>query len=245
MKKLILTLLFSFFAIPAHSAIISGLQFLDDGRAVDLQGLEWLTLDETMGLIKFYPSSDGIPDYNILDDFPGWRYAASWEVQSLFASLRGGATSSTDQRWLMGALWFQQVFGVTDSGAGCLASLFYFGADEEIAAALGDRAPSIFGDAFGGFVDIQYDFSSFSPDHAVSASLYLSSLSTSYLQEAFYPYTSHMLVRGLSTPSTVPVPEPTTMILFSIGALSLFAKKRVMSLVRRSENLPAAASKTI
>ena len=86
------------------------------GKYADLQGLQWLTLDETLG--ESYDSI--ISGYNGLTN-DGWRYATRQETETLLGSLWGGTISGWSHDNADGAKWFTSVFGLTASAP----SLFF------------------------------------------------------------------------------------------------------------------------
>lgn len=97
------------------------------GKYADLQGLQWLTLDETLG--ESYDSI--ISGYKGLTN-DGWRYATRQETETLLGSLWGATVSGWSQDNADGAIWFTSVFVRTISAPGSYFptfdhSLFLFG----------------------------------------------------------------------------------------------------------------------
>ncbi len=81
---------------------------LNNGNFADLQGLEWLSLDETRGLsrIEIEANVGGFLDDN-------WRYANQLEVSLLFSSIWGGnhIDGWSDDNY-DGAQWFKENFSM-------------------------------------------------------------------------------------------------------------------------------------
>jgi len=69
----------------ANAAIISGNHQTDDGKNVELSGLDWLTWDQTNNL-SVNDIINGVGNSFIAD---GWRYASRGEFEDLFDSLSG------------------------------------------------------------------------------------------------------------------------------------------------------------
>jgi hypothetical protein len=104
----------------SNSAIISGTQVTKDGKTVDLQGLEWMSLEYTAGLSRSEVEGGFTDTYGTIWSASEWRYATRAETGVLLNSLWGGvyefwATNNGD-----GARWFIEHFmGLAfDTGAG-------------------------------------------------------------------------------------------------------------------------------
>lgn len=84
---------------------------IGNGNFANLQGLEWLSLDETAG-----QSRDQIEaGYGGLLE-AGWRYATISETETLLTSLWGGHYDLYAPDNALGAYWFGQVFGFIGYG---------------------------------------------------------------------------------------------------------------------------------
>ena len=69
-------------AQPVHAVTVSGTHVTDDGKLVNLSGLEWLSWDETEGFSRDAIES-GAGNTFIAD---GWRYATRSEFEALLAA---------------------------------------------------------------------------------------------------------------------------------------------------------------
>lgn len=104
----------------SNSAIISGTQVTNDGKTVDLQGFEWMSLEHTAGLSRSEVEGGFTDTYGTIWNVSDWRYATRAETGVLLNSLWGGvyeqwATNNSD-----GAAWFIEHFmGLAfDTGVG-------------------------------------------------------------------------------------------------------------------------------
>lgn len=105
----------------ATAGVISGSAVTAGGKTVNLQGMEWLSLDKTRGYSRsqIEAGQDGLFD-------AGWRYANRQEtsllLQSLWGGVQGGSWANGD-----GADWFFQHLGGGDLWAqhNQLHSFFY------------------------------------------------------------------------------------------------------------------------
>lgn len=110
----------------AKAGVISGVQYTAGGKAVDLQGLEWLSLDRTRGYSRLQVEGD---QDGLISD--GWRYAtrneASLLLRSLWGGIQGGSWDNGD-----GADWLFTYLGGGSLFAGHneLHSFFFGGAGE-------------------------------------------------------------------------------------------------------------------
>jgi hypothetical protein len=101
LKKLIpLFLLLAGF--QANAAIISGTHSTTDGKSVALQGLEWLSWDETYNLTRTAVEAGGY--FN-----DGWRYAIGAEFGGLISSIWGGASGENTGNY-DGSQWLWENF---------------------------------------------------------------------------------------------------------------------------------------
>ncbi|WP_039918683.1 PEP-CTERM sorting domain-containing protein [Cellvibrio mixtus] len=110
--------------VNAHAVIISGDQVTSGGKQVALQGLEWLSLDHTVGFSRA-DIEDGFTDrFGNTWNAGDWRYATRAETTTLLSSLWGGVWTGELGGWQSsnhdGASWFINAFeGLAyDSGFG-------------------------------------------------------------------------------------------------------------------------------
>ncbi|REL28512.1 PEP-CTERM sorting domain-containing protein [Thalassotalea euphylliae] len=117
--KLALPIVFSTIATTANAGLISGTHEFQNGfgqtQQVDLQGLEWLSLDSTFGLARLDIENQVWTDKaGTTWQADDWRYATRQEtntlLNSLSANLRDGWSVSNYQ----GADWFADNFGMID-----------------------------------------------------------------------------------------------------------------------------------
>ncbi|MCV2352622.1 PEP-CTERM sorting domain-containing protein [Paucibacter sp. B2R-40] len=110
----------------SNAGVISGDSYTSMGKLVDLQGLEWMSLDMTRGYSR---SEIEAGQSGLFAN--GWRYASRDEtgrlLQSLWGGVQGGSTLNGD-----GADWFFQNLGSGNLFAGHneLHSFFYGKEDE-------------------------------------------------------------------------------------------------------------------
>lgn len=116
----------------SHAGIISGTHYTSDNHQVNLQALEWLTWDETMGISRQSIES-GYGDY--FDN--GWRYATKLEFARLLQSIAPVNTLHADNDAGLNWLWenfdnphFERNFGPQGEFYSRLGDLF-IGADGE------------------------------------------------------------------------------------------------------------------
>ena len=107
-----IVLLCVFFPFTSSADILSGTHFTDDGKEVDLQGLEWLSLDHTAGLSRT-DVEDGFVD-NFGNEWQAgeWRYATVEETRRLMTSLWDGTYLGESPGNYDGADWFRDNFGM-------------------------------------------------------------------------------------------------------------------------------------
>lgn len=209
--------------MQAWGAIISGGHLLSDGRYVNLQGLDWLSIDATMGSPReFVLSGVGYEGYN------DWRFATREETENLLDSLWGGIIENWDISNFVGADWFVQNFGA-DVGSGGYQywSSFYYGSDSDVAAVSG------FGDTLKGSVYCNYDVDWFPDEFAFDSGHFTdkdglsagaSPGNVAIRTTSGEPLSGYLLVRN-----TTPLPEANSLVLMTLGILMLFSAKRRFS----------------
>ena len=99
----------------------------------DLQGLEWLSLDVTVGRSRTDVESDTVLNAD------GWRYATRQETETLVNSVSSSGVSGTSHVHYAGARWFLDNFGVLnivndDFYVDLNSSAFFFGEYGECSA---------------------------------------------------------------------------------------------------------------
>lgn len=95
----------------ASAGIIAGEQLTAGGKSVNLQGLEWLSLDHTLGIETVDLASGFTDNYGTFIVDQGWRYATIEEASLLMNSLwmiENGGWRPGD---LDGRGWYIQNFG--------------------------------------------------------------------------------------------------------------------------------------
>jgi len=116
MLRKFLPILLIFAGFHANATIISGSHFTDAGKAVDLQGLEWMSLEQTRGLSRT-DVEDGFTDYDGNVWAAGdWQYATRAQTANLLGSLWGGVYSGWSADNADGAMWFVYTFFGTEYG---------------------------------------------------------------------------------------------------------------------------------
>lgn len=106
-SRLSILLFCSFITSNAIASIISGPQTTSNGKVVNLSGLEWLSLDQTVGYSKT-SIEDGSAGNWLAN---GWRYSTRTETEALLDSLWGGTTEGWYWDNYDGASWFGDNFG--------------------------------------------------------------------------------------------------------------------------------------
>ncbi len=104
----------------ANAGLISGTHTTSGGKTVDLQGLEWMSLDFTAGMSRA-DVEDGFTDhYGTTWAAGDWTYASRGQTESLLGSLWGGTYSGRSSDNADGAHWFIDNFGglAYDTGVG-------------------------------------------------------------------------------------------------------------------------------
>jgi hypothetical protein len=135
-KPLLGTLILLLVSVQAGAAIINASNTnteYDKGVFADLQGLEWLTLDETKGQSRISIES-GYGGFFA----DGWRYATLEETGNLILSLWGGVYRGYSPGNAAGAKWFGDNFGFTSHHFPEISdlneydlSMFLYGSDGE------------------------------------------------------------------------------------------------------------------
>jgi len=98
-------------SIFANASIISGTQTTSGGKAVDLQGLEWMSLDHTAGLRRTDIELGFTDRYGTVRGAGEWIYASREQTERLLGSLWGGSISGWSGDNADGASWFINNFG--------------------------------------------------------------------------------------------------------------------------------------
>lgn len=133
-----------------QASLISGTHYTNNGKKVNLQGLEWMSLDYTAGFSRSYiESGSGFTDnYGNAWAEGEWRYASRRETGELINSIWGGTYDGWSAGNADGASWFLNNFSglYFDTGFGnnrvdgsltnnlwrnLDSSNFLFGADQE------------------------------------------------------------------------------------------------------------------
>jgi PEP-CTERM motif len=203
--KIAATLLLIAIGSSTCAAIVSGQRFTDAGKAVNLQGLEWLSIDSTRG----YSRAD-IEGGSLGYFATGWRYATRQETAGLLGSLWGGTEYGGSNSNGDGANWFFQNLGYGNLFAGTteLRSFFY-GAEGECSQDTSVSCRGFYGAAYSnvGLPTTGWFYQEFGLD-------------ASYLSPGTVERTLNddrygsLLVRGVSN-----VPEPSTLLLSALGLL--------------------------
>lgn len=94
----------------ANANIITGPQTTDGGKVVNLQGLEWLSLNQTVGQSRLdveagFTAANG--DVWAKDE---WQYATRLQTSTLLSSLWGQISSGWSEDNFDGASWFLENF---------------------------------------------------------------------------------------------------------------------------------------
>lgn len=204
----------------ASAAVISGAPVTVGGKSVDLQGLEWLSLDRTRGYSRVQLESgyDGV-------FASGWRYATRQEtsqlLQSLWGGVQGGSWANGD-----GANWFFQHLGGGNLWAGQneLHSFFY-GASGECGNDATESCRGMYGVSYS---NVGYPPTGwFYDDAGLSASAIPMTIQADEMSLSF----GSLLVRGSSS-----VSEPGTIGLV-LGALAGFMGHAIARRKQRSQRV--------
>ena len=95
----------------SNASVISGDLYTDDGKLVELQGLEWLSLEHTSGM-SVEDIANGFTDsYGNTWQSGHWRHASRIETEILLASLWGGVYEGVSSDNGDGADFFIDNFG--------------------------------------------------------------------------------------------------------------------------------------
>jgi hypothetical protein len=203
------------------------------GSFANLQGLEWLSLDVTLGLSRtnvengFIGNDNNAYSYssnaNRLND--SWRYATNEEVESLINSLTYNLSNYDPKRVTVNqfeaANWFNQNFGFVsideDHWDYYNYSSFMYGHKEDYGYGL----TSNYGRIFTGYVS---DYAYLSNGYQGSFTKYkdIARINHSYKHVSVnsdYNDIGSMLVR------TTQVPEPSTLAIFALGMIGLSSRR--------------------
>ena len=95
----------------ANAGFVSGTHTTAEGKVVDLQGLEWMSLEHTVGISRD-DIEDGFTDrYGTTWNAGEWSYATREQTETLLTSLWGGQYSGQSTSNYDGAEWFISNFG--------------------------------------------------------------------------------------------------------------------------------------
>lgn len=186
----------------ANAGLITGEQYTDDGKLVELSQLEWLTWDETINLSRD-DIENGINNTFIAD---GWRYATRSEFEALFDSLWGGTLEGWQSSNKDGAIWLNANLDLSSSSWQDIA----FGTSAECSGAScwahynSSNTQGWFSDSYG---------LSVGSDNINTQTTTYRSVSASDV------YISSALVRSSS------VPEPSTLAIFALGIMGLASRR--------------------
>ena len=223
MKKIISLLIVLVNSCISHSiaSTVIDTQYTNDGKLVELNGLEWLSLDQTAGLSRL-TVQDNLNN-NIYGS--GWRYATRTEVENLLDSLWGGTTEGWSIDNYDGAKWFGSTFNwlgsATDSeGNTTSESHFFFGNITDC----GGLSDSCIGSVRINEYEINPNSSTGFFMDGFGLSIGVSSINEAYTLPLFssqYNQAS-MLVRN--TVSTIPVPGGLILFISGLFGMGLFGR---------------------
>lgn len=120
MKKTVFATL-TFLSLGVQASIVSGPEFTDEGKAVNTQGLEWLSLSATNGMSSKEMMENLERDSGWTDNFGNnwgyddWRIATRFEVEELLYSLWGGTALGISTDNYDGTKWFNDNLNLTGS----------------------------------------------------------------------------------------------------------------------------------
>lgn len=222
-KKTMLATLFLVSPIT-QASIISGSHMTDDGKVVNLSGLEWLSFDDdTLGSTTIDVARDSVVDSNSIWSLAGWRIASRDEFHDLYDSLGlnygENSTNNDGIDWMIDNLGSTEINDEIGFGHGLPGDR--------------DAYSSITGFYSGAFdVHGQYLAQSFTQDYT---EWFSSSLTGFYPLETEADVDTHWLnsTRAYNTTGTflvreasVAVPEPSIVALISLGLMGLGFTRR-------------------
>ncbi|MBT1062277.1 PEP-CTERM sorting domain-containing protein [Bowmanella sp. Y26] len=210
----------SFLAGSANAAIISGTHYTNEGKLVNLSGLEWLSWDVAIGKSR---ASIEAGEMGLLD--AGWRYATRKELSDLFQSVApapGQSPLNSD-----GTKWLWEVFdnpsflapAAPAPGSKLMSRIKYMfvGNDGECSAHADEsciaRWKAFSDDGFGN-VDKN---AGYYPTYSYRL---LKTSSSSGIVASTSEF-AHVLVRA-----TTAVPEPSSLAMFALGLISWVRYRR-------------------
>jgi len=250
-KKTIGVIGFVVLSFAANAGLISGSYTTDDGKAVALQNLEWMSLDYTAGLSR-NDVEDGFTDrYGTTWAEGDWTYATLAQTESLFGSLWGGVYSGVSNDNHDGAAWFIENFGGLgyDRGFGNSRTdiklnnrawtnldktSFLFGSDGEcnvnvnlscggtVKSADAYYADQTAQNASSLEIEVAYEANTFGYGSFVEQNGVVMGIHSDNTAYAKY---YEVASRGHLLVRKVEVPEPSTFAIFSLGMLGLVSRK--------------------
>lgn len=205
----------------AKAGVISGVQYTAGGKAVDLQGLEWLSLDRTRGYSRL--QVEGGQDGLVSD---GWRYAtrneASLLLRSLWGGVQGGSWDNGD-----GADWLFTYLGGGNLFAGHneLHS-FFFGGAGECSPAVSTSCRGMYGVSYSNVGNPPTGW--FLDEYGLSATGAATTIDSAEMNLAF----GSLLVRDIQA-----VPEPTSIALVVVSLMAVGMRRTFRMNGRAPRNL--------
>lgn len=235
-----------------NASLISGAHSTGAGKTVNLQGLEWMSLDYTAGLSRSFIEGGFTDNYGQVWQAGEWRYATRAETGMLLNSLWGGvydwwATDNAD-----GAAWFIENFmGLAfDTGTGIDRvdgtqsnalwrdydwSDFFFGKEGECSA---DSTDSCLG-TVGWMSDYRQNLASFNVFTSVVELAHLSGEPMGWIGDntgAEFNWTPANLTTNIDASDATlgsllvrkasAVPEPSALAIMALGLLVLSIRRR-------------------
>ncbi len=110
------------FSSVSSAIIISGSHTTSNGKSVDLQGLEWLSLDHTQNMKRADVEGGFTDTFGATFSASDWRYATRVETEKLLGSLWGGTYDTWSPDNGDGGDWFIKQFGGLNYDTGVGAS---------------------------------------------------------------------------------------------------------------------------
>ena len=208
------------------------------GKYADLQGLEWLSLDETAGKSR-KKLEQGYGGY--LND--GWRYASRQETETLLGSLWGGVYEGFSTDNSQGASWFLSEFeilyqSVIDSYS---VSRFWFGENKDcyssdIRTCLGEVNMTLFQ---AGDINLQNTINGLTETLTLSTDTLLGYFSEysgvnmgfSFSNDHKNKIVSYENAGSLLVREFIAVPEPPTYFLIFSGIIGLVISRRKLNVI--------------